>query len=128
MIIKPGKMYRSFTEMPVWQKAHHLSIQIFNLTVKLPHSEDYGLTSQIRRSSNSVPGNIAEAFGRKTDGDKANFYIIARGSSFETQNHLLYGKNVGYFEPNTADFLFNEYEMMIVDLNKILKTFSKIKS
>ena len=39
------KMYKSFTEMPVWQKAHKLSIEIFHLTVDLPRSEDYGLTS-----------------------------------------------------------------------------------
>ena len=50
--------------MPVWQKAHQLSIEIFKITANLPRSEDYGLTSQIRRSSNSVPANIAEGFGR----------------------------------------------------------------
>ncbi|MBI4645742.1 MAG: four helix bundle protein [Bacteroidia bacterium] len=40
-------MYKSFTEMPVWQKAHKLAVQVFHLTVNLPRSEDYGLTSQI---------------------------------------------------------------------------------
>lgn len=73
-------MYKSFTEMPVWQKGHELAVQIFHLTVNLPRSEDYGLTSQIRRSSNSVPTNIAEGFGRKTKNDKSNFHVIARGS------------------------------------------------
>lgn len=91
-------MYTSFTEMPVWQKAHQLSIVIFKISSTLPRSEDYGLTSQIKRSSNSVSGNITEGFGRSTKKDKANFYIIARGSSYETQNHLLYGRKVGYFD------------------------------
>ena len=59
-------MYKSFRDMPVWQKALDLSDIVFLLTVSLPKSEDYGLTSQLRRSSNSVTGNIAEAFGRKT--------------------------------------------------------------
>ena len=90
-------MYKSFKDMPVWESAHNLSIDIFNLTVNLPRSEDYSLTSQIRRASSSVPANIAEAFGRKTNKDKAKFYIIARGSGYETQNHLIYGKGVGYF-------------------------------
>ncbi|WP_416338477.1 four helix bundle protein [Lentimicrobium sp.] len=84
--------------MPVWQKAHQLSIEIFKISSTLPRSEDYGLTSQIKRSSNSVSGNITEGFGRSTKKDKANFYIIARGSSYETQNHLLYGRKVGYFD------------------------------
>jgi len=57
--------------MPVWQKAHQLSLEIFKISSTLPRSEDYGLTSQIRRSSNSVSGNIAEGFGRSTKKDKA---------------------------------------------------------
>ncbi len=98
-------IYSSFTEMPVWLKAHNLSGEVFNLTVGLPRSEDYGLTSQIRKSSNGVSACIAEGFGRSTKKDKSNFYIIARGSSFETQNHLLYGKKVGYFESTNTNRL-----------------------
>jgi four helix bundle protein len=44
-------IYKSFTEMPVWQKALKLATEVFKLSVMLPRSEDYGLTSQIRRSS-----------------------------------------------------------------------------
>jgi len=42
-------MYKTFTDMPVWQKAYELSLEVFKLTDNLPKSEDYGLTSQIRR-------------------------------------------------------------------------------
>lgn len=48
--------YNSFEEMPVWQKAMDLAIKIFQLTEKLPKKEDYGLTSQIRRSTLSIAG------------------------------------------------------------------------
>ena len=95
--------------MPVWQKAHKLAIEVFNLTINLPRSEDYGLTSQIRKSSNGAPACISEGFGRKTKRDKSNFYIIARGSSYETQNHLLYGNKVGYFETQSTQRLFEKY-------------------
>jgi four helix bundle protein len=115
-------MYRSFTEMPVWQKAHNLAAEVFKLTINLPRSEDYGLTSQIRRSSNSVSGNIAEGFGRRTNKDKSSFYIIARGSSFETQNHLLYGGKVGYFMDENINKLFKEYSDLIFELNKLLSS------
>ncbi|GAH15968.1 unnamed protein product [marine sediment metagenome] len=108
--------------MPVWQKAMDLAVKVFQITVKLPKSEDYGLTSQIRKSSNSVPGNIAEAFGRNTKKDKRHFYIIARGSSFETQSHLIYGKRVQYFSDEQVEVLLAEYNELIFDLNKILKT------
>ena len=57
--------YNSFEEMPVWQKAMDMAVDVFELTEQLPRKEDYGLTSQMRRSGLSVPGNIAEGFGRR---------------------------------------------------------------
>ena len=108
--------------MPVWQKAMKLAVEVFHLTRDLPRSEDYGLTSQIRRSSNGVPGNISEAFGRKTKKDKANFNIIARGSAYETQNHLIYGQKVKYFNETDTKRLFYEYSDLIHEINKIVKT------
>lgn len=113
-------MYKSFVEMPVWQKAHNLSIEVYQLTVNLPRSEDYGLTSQIRRSSNSISANISEGFGRKTRKDKAHFYVIARGSAFETQNHLLYGNKIKYFDDDFTKKLIEEYSSLIFDLNKLI--------
>jgi four helix bundle protein len=108
--------------MPVWQNAHKLAFEVFKLTVNLPRSEDYSLTSQIRKSSNSVAACIAEGFGRRSKRDKSNFYIIARGSSFETQNHLLYGNKVGYSEFQITNRLFNEYNELIFELNKVIKS------
>ncbi|MDF1548417.1 MAG: four helix bundle protein, partial [Bacteroidales bacterium] len=113
-------MYKSFTEMPVWKEAMDLAVEIFKLTVNLPKSEDYSLTSQIRRSSNSVHANIAEGFGRNTSKDKARFYIISRGSATETQSHLIYGERVGYF--NSINEIFNRYEKLIHSLNKLIKS------
>ena len=94
--------YKSFEEMPVWKKAMDLATRIFKITDNLPRKEDYGLTSQIRRSSLSVSGNIAEGFGRKHTKDKLNFYYDARGSLAETKNHIIYGRNIEYF--TKADF------------------------
>lgn len=115
-------MVKSFRDMEVWQKANELSYQVFELTKELPRAEDYGLTSQIRRSANSISSNISEAFGRKTKKDKQNFYIIARGSAFETQSHLLYGNKVKYFSRKIVSKLIAEYDDLIHQLNKIMKS------
>jgi len=115
-------MYKSFREMPVWQKAMELSVQVFKLSSSLPRSEDYGLTSQLRRAANSVSANIAEGFGRNTNKDKSNFYIISRGSAFETQSHLIYGRDIGYFEKNTIEQFVSSYDELIYELNKLLKS------
>ncbi len=108
--------------MPVWEKAHGLSLKVFDLSVGLPRSEDYGLKSQIRRSANSISANIAEAFGRNKAKDKSLFYVIARGSSYETQNHLIYGQQVGYFKEEIVLNLTQDYNNLIHEINKILKT------
>lgn len=74
-------MYRSFEEMPVWEKAMDLAQQIFALTEGLPKKEDYGLTSQIRRSALSVSGNLAEGFGRHHTKEKMNSSTTRRRNS-----------------------------------------------
>jgi four helix bundle protein len=104
--------YKSFEEMPVWQKAMELAENIHQLTEKLPKKEDYGLTSQLRRSALSVPGNIAEGFGRNHTKDKLNFYYDSRGSLTETKSHLIYGHKVGYFD----DVEFNNSLELIDDI------------
>jgi len=117
--------YNSFEDMIVWQKAMDLAVRIFKLTEKLPRKEDYGLTSQIRRAALSVPGNIAEGFGRKHTKDKLNFYYDSRGSLAETKNHLIYGKKVDYFTQTEcgdlmklSDDIWKELNMLISSLYK----------
>ncbi len=86
-------MFSSFEDMPVWQKAMDLAQKVFSLTDTLPRKEDYGLTSQIRRSALSVSGNLAEGFGRHHIKDKLNFYYASGGSLTETKSHIIYGQS-----------------------------------
>lgn len=102
--------------MPVRQKAMELAVKIFHLTEKLPRKEDFGLTSQIRRSALSVSGNLAEGFGRRHTKDKLNFYYDSRSSLVETKNHLIYGYRVGYF----SKVEFTENTNLIEDIWKEL--------
>ena len=108
--------------MPIWGVAMGVAEEIFLLTEKLPKKEDYGLTSQIRRSGLSISANIAEAFGREHRADKINFYIYARGSLTETQSHLEYGKRVKYFEQNKCAKLDEKLANLHKDINKVVKT------
>lgn len=63
----------------VWQNAHELVLKVYKITKDFPKEEIYGLTSQIRRASSSVPTNIAEGCGRNTDGDLYRFLCISVG-------------------------------------------------
>ena len=113
-------MYRSFRDMPVWQRAMEIAVTIHALTDSLPRKEDYGFTSQIRRSALSIPANLAEGFGRKHALDKINFYLHSRGSLTETQSHLEYGLRVGYVRAEDAAYLDSQLSSLHYDVNKLI--------
>jgi len=115
-------MYKSFKDMPIWNEAMNIATSIFAFTEVLPKKEDYGLTSQIRRSALSISANIAESFGRNHTADKINFLYFSRGSITETQSHLEYGKRVGYFTESNFLDLNSELEKIHIEINKIIKT------
>lgn len=115
-------MFKSFKDMTVWQHAIGVAETIHHLTDNLPKKEDYGFTSQIRRSALSISANIAEGYGRKHTLDKINFYYNARGSLTETQSHLEYAKKVGYIKKEEAVMLDETLERLYHEINKIITT------
>lgn len=102
-----------------------LAEKIYVMTEPLPRKEDYGLTSQIRRSALSVPGNIAEGFGRKHTKDKLNFYYASRGSLAETKNHLIYAERVGYFSRDSCKNLVLAIEEVWKELNSLIASLTR---
>jgi four helix bundle protein len=102
---------RSFRELEVWKKAMDLAMEIFEITKKFPTEEKYALTDQIRRSSRSVPANIAEAWRkRRYPAAFVSKLNDAEGESAETQTHLEIAKRCGYVDSESASRLDNSYE------------------
>ena len=89
-------MLKSFQELEVWQKAHHLALQTYRVTDSFPDKEKYGIVSQVRRSAASVPANIAEGFGRRSTKELLQFLANANGSLEETRYFLLLSRDLGY--------------------------------
>jgi four helix bundle protein len=75
----------------------------------------------MRRSALSVPGNIAEGFGRKHTKDKLRFYYNARGSLTETKSHLMCGHRVGYFTNEQCSQANNQIEEIWKELNALIR-------
>ncbi len=116
---------QDFRKLKVWQKAHELALAIYRATAKFPKEELYGLTSQIRRASVSIPTNIAEGCGRSTDSEFARFLHIAMGSAFETEYELLLSLDLGFLakeEYSRLDAATQETKRMIIALYKTLRT------
>jgi len=80
---------KSFKELIVWQKSRLLVQSIYELTSQLPNEERFGLVSQARRSSVSIPSNIAEGYRRKGRKEYVHFLAIAAGSAAELETQLI---------------------------------------
>ena len=78
-----------FRQILVWEKAHSLTLEIHRTTARFPREELYGITSQLRRASASIPANIAEGFGRGGNVELARFLQIGMGSAYEVEYHAL---------------------------------------
>ncbi|MDP3696723.1 MAG: four helix bundle protein [Candidatus Taylorbacteria bacterium] len=115
---------KSFTDLNAWKEAHKLAIMIYKATDNFPSKENFGLTSQMRRSAVSVSSNIAEGFSRATNKDKYQFYSIAQGSLTELQNQLLISKDVGYLEEQNFMNIANQ----TVTVNKLINGLKRIRN
>jgi four helix bundle protein len=80
---------RNYRDLQFWEKAHTLTLAVYKDTKCFPVDERFGLTSQIRRSCSSIPANLADGCGRRSDGEMARFVQIAMGSGAELSYHLL---------------------------------------
>lgn len=87
---------RDFRKLKVWKKSHKLTLSIYKSTSSFPKEELYGLTSQMRRSSSSIPSNIAEGCGRNLQPQFARFLNIAFGSASELEYQLILSKDLGF--------------------------------
>src|SRR5215475_14307254 len=89
---------RSFRDLVVWQKAHEFVMTVYRLTESFPDREKFGLSHQLRRAAVSIPANIAEGFGKRSQAEKARFLNIAEGSLEECRYYLILTQDLGYGE------------------------------
>jgi four helix bundle protein len=87
---------RNYTDLIAWQKAMDLVQQVYAVSAGFPKEEVYGLTSQVRRAAVSVPANIAEGQGRRSDGDFRRFLLIAHGSLREMETLIFIAERLAY--------------------------------
>lgn len=106
-----------FHDLRVWQKAHQLTLGVYRATAAFPSHETFGLTSQVRRASVSIPANIAEGTGRGGDREFVRFLRIAMGSATELEYHLLLARDLNYL----SDDVYNELDTSANEVKKMLR-------
>ncbi len=83
-----GKI-RSYQDLDIWKRGMNIAEMAYRLTKKFPYEERYNMVSQIKRSADSIPANIAEGWGRKMSKEFIHYLRIASGSLRELETHLL---------------------------------------
>ncbi len=109
---------KNFRDLVVWQKAHQLTLASYRVTATLPKHELYGLTSQIRRCSASIPANIAEGCGKKGNAEFNRFLQIALGSASELEYHFLLARDLSFI----TDAEYKRLDHSVTEIKRMLSS------
>ena len=112
---------KDFRNLIVWQKSHDLTMVVYKETKNFPKEELYGLVSQMRRATSSIPTNIAEGCGKHTDKEFANYLQISMGSACETEYLIFLSSELGYLTANSTQELIKS----ITEIKKMLASLIK---
>jgi len=105
--VRRDYMPASYRDLRVWRRSMELALSVYAATQAFPKQELYGLVSQMRRATVSVPSNIAEGKGRLTDRDRAHFFAQARGSLLELETQILIAAKLGYLSGAASESLLD---------------------
>lgn len=115
----------NYRDLNIWKKSISLTKEIYDLTSNFPKDEKYGINSQLKSASVSVPSNIAEGSSRESDKEFNHFLSIALGSLFELDTQLTIAKEIGYLNNSQQEKITNN----ILELVRMIIGFkNKIKS
>jgi four helix bundle protein len=116
---------RDYTKIEAWKLADDLTVAIYERTQRFPKEEIYGLTSQLRRASYSVPANIVEGSSRESKKDYLHFLYIARGSLSETQYFLHLAHRLRYLTGEETEALMGQTKATFARLHGLIRAVEK---
>jgi four helix bundle protein len=111
---------RDYKNFLVWQKSHQLTLDVYKTTIPFPKDEIFGLISQMKRSSSSIPTNIAEGSGRNSEKDFCRFLYIAFGSANELEYQLLLSTDLKFIDIENSQKLLFQVEEIKKMLNGLI--------
>ncbi|WP_075342639.1 four helix bundle protein [Tenacibaculum agarivorans] len=115
---------RNYKNFEVWKKSHQFALKVYEVTKLFPSGEKFGITSQLRRASLSIPTNLVEGSSRNSEKEFAHFINIASGSSAEVEYLLEFSKEINYLSLEDFDILNRE----IIIIRKMLNSlYQKLK-
>ncbi|MBU2444278.1 MAG: four helix bundle protein [Bacteroidetes bacterium] len=107
---------KDFRHLKVWELSHKIALAIYNITATFPKEEMYGLISQIRRASVSIPTNISEGCGRGSDADFRRFLQFAFSSACELEYLLFISYELKFLLKKDYDQIISQ----VIEAKKML--------
>ena len=120
-------MDKPHKKLDLWKAAMDLAKSVYQLTEKFPSEEKFGLVSQMRRASISIPSNIAEGAARQGKAEFRNFLSIAQGSLSELDTQLELAVRLGYIQNKQYDDLSALLLRVDKMLTALIRSLSKPK-
>ena len=117
-----NKMMADFKQLHVWQEAQDFANKIYDITLDFPPSEQYSLSSQLRRAAVSISANIAEGTGRSSQKDYRHFLYNARGSNKEVESHLYFALKRNYVQLTKCQELLDHCTKIGKMLTNLIKS------
>ena len=118
-LVKNNKFMRNFKNYEIWIDSIELTDVIYDICDAFPKNELYQLGSQMERAVVSIPSNIAEGAGRRSDVEFARFLDIALGSAYELETQLIIARRRKYI----SEELFQSTDESIMSLQKRIGSF-----
>lgn len=113
---------KTYKDLLIWQKGMEITELVYQLVQEFPKEEMYALTSQIKRSSVSIPSNISEGYGRNTAKSYSQFIKISRGSLYELETQLILAEKLNFIQNNELLYCIME---LIEQEGKMMNSFIK---
>lgn len=111
----------SYKQLVVWQKSIKLVKEIYFVTEKMPKSELYCLSTQMRRSAISIPSNIAEGYKRRNLGEYVQFLSVADASAAELETQIIICKDIySKIDFTSVGSILSEVQKMLITMIKKL--------
>ncbi len=118
-------MPSSFKDLRVWQESMKFAIGVYRVTGNFPKHELYGLSQQLRRAAVSIPSNIAEGKGHRSDREFRSFLLHARGSLLEVQTQLMIARELQYITQEEGKQLLESSDAIGRCLNSLMNSIAE---
>jgi four helix bundle protein len=113
---------KTHKDLVAWQKSIDLVTEIYAITKDFPKEEVYGITSQIRRSAVSIPSNIAEGAGRRSQKELIQFLYIALGSLSELETQIIISSNLSFITDEQKASLDEQISTLLRIITSLIKS------